>query len=71
MIGRWESFCTTGIAVRSNRLRVALSKVRTPRSQRITFGLPSDNTYSALSSRSLIVAAMPRLSSTGLPSLPT
>ena len=36
MIGRCESDFTTGMAVRSRRLRVWVSKPRTPRSQRIT-----------------------------------
>ena len=36
MIGRWLSFFTTGMAERSSVLRVEVSKVRIPRSQRIT-----------------------------------
>ena len=69
MIGRCESFFTTGIALRSRVLRVEVSKVRMPRSQRMTFGLPPASTYSAASSHSWIDVDMPRLSSTGLPDL--
>ena len=71
MIGRCDSRCTIGIAVRSNMLRAIVSKLRMPRSHRITWPLPSARMYSALRSRSLIVAAMPRLSSTGFFILPT
>ena len=63
--GRCESFFTTGTALRSRVKRVAVSKVRMPRSQRITFGLPPLKTYSAERSHSWIEVAMPRLSSTG------
>src|SRR4029079_4046313 len=66
MIGRWLSFLTTGIAEMSKVLRVAVSNVRMPRSQRITSPLPPLSPYSADSSHSSIVAEMPRLSSTGL-----
>ena len=45
--------------------RVCASNVRMPRSQSITFGLPSFRMYSAASSSSSIVALGPRLSSTG------
>ena len=65
MIGRCESLCTTGIAVRSNTLRVDGSKPRMPRSHRITSRFPSDSTYSAERSSSSIVAAIPRFNSTG------
>ena len=51
--------------------RVEVSKVRMPRSQRMTFGLPPLSTYSADSSHSWIDVDMPRLSSTGLPTAPT
>ena len=71
MIGRCDSLWTIGTAVRSNRLRVCVSKLRTPRSQRMTWPFPSDRMYSALSRSSVIVADMPRLSSTGLPMRPT
>ena len=66
-----DSFWTIGTAVRSKRLRVIVSKLRMPRSQRMTWPLPSARMYSALMSKSVIVAAMPRLSSTGFPILPT
>ena len=52
-------------------LRVAVSKVRMPRSQRTTRALPPAITYSAASSHSSIVTAIPRFSSTGLPAAPT
>ena len=62
---------TTGTALMSSVLRVAVSKVRMPRSQRITSRLPSLRMYSADISHSSIVAERPRLSSTGLPARPT
>ena len=52
-------------------LRVAVSKVRMPRSHRTTSRLPRWAMYSAAISHSSIVAVMPRLSSTGLPDSPT
>src|SRR6266851_1233759 len=55
-IGRWLSFLTTGIAEMSNVLRVAVSNVRIPRSQRVTSLLPPLSTYSADSSHSSIFA---------------
>ena len=36
MMGRCDNLCTTGMAVRSNTLRVAVSNPRMPRSHRIT-----------------------------------
>ena len=71
MIGRWESERTSGTALRSRVLRVAVSKVRTPRSQRTTSRLPWPTMYSALSSHSSTVLLRPRLSITGLPAWPT
>ena len=55
----------------SSVLRVDVSNVRIPRSQRITFGLPLDITYSAAMSHSSIVPDRARLMSTGRPALPT
>ena len=52
-------------------LRVAVSKVRMPRSHRITCSLPAASRYSAASSNSSTFAARPRFSSTGLPAFPT
>ena len=69
MTGRCESCLSSGIGVESSVLRVIVSKVRMPRSQRITWRLPRATMYSAAISNSLIVAHMPRLSSTGLPQL--
>src|SRR5262245_1184878 len=70
-MGRWLSFLTTGIAEMSSVLRVAFSKVRMPRSHRITCVLPPARMYSAESSHSSIVAERPRLSSTGRRTLPS
>ena len=55
----------------SQVLRVAVSKVRMPRSQSITLGLPWATMYSADISSSLMVELMPRLSSTGRPQPPS
>jgi hypothetical protein len=54
-----------GTALRSSVFRVDVSNVRIPRSQKITFGFPWDRMYSPARSRSSIVDAMPRLSTTG------
>src|SRR5207245_529161 len=70
-MGRCESFLTTGTAFRSSVYRVEASKVRIPRSQRMTFGLPRASTYSADRSHSWIVVAMPRFRRTGFPASPT
>ena len=61
MTGRWVSFFSTGIALRSSVKRVEVSKVRMPRSQRITLGLPAARMYSADSRNSSMVVAMPAL----------
>ena len=55
----------------SRVLRVAFSKVRMPRSQRITCVLPPARMYSAESSHSSMVADMPRFRSTGWRTLPS
>ena len=52
------------------RFRVAGSNERMPRSQSTTCAFPATSTYSAASSHSSTVAAMPRLSSTGTPDSP-
>ena len=70
-IGRCESRSTAGTIERSSVLRVKSLKVRTPRSQRMTFGFPSARTYSAASRNSSSVADMPRFRRTGLPVRPT
>ena len=54
--GRWVRWWSSGMAARSSVLRVYVSKVRMPRSHRITFGLPLLTMYSALISHSSIVA---------------
>src|SRR6267154_2458346 len=64
MMGRCESRLTSGIALMSIVLRVIFSKVRMPRSHKITLGLPCERMYSAASSHSSIVADMPRFSTT-------
>ena len=53
----------------SQVLRVAVSKVRMPRSHRITLGLPWATTYSADISSSLMVELSPRFSRTGTAAL--
>ncbi len=68
--GRWLRRLARATAFRSMVLRVAVSKVRMPRSHRITFGLPWAMMYSAESSHSSKVADRPRLSSTGMPLRP-
>ena len=71
MTGRWVRSRTTGTAERSSVLRVAVSNVRMPRSQRMTLGLPDERMYSAAMSHSSMVAERPRLSRTGLRLWPT
>ena len=58
-------------AERSSVLRVAVSKVRIPRSHRITRWLPPAITYSAACKSSLIVADMPRFNRIGRSTLPS
>ena len=60
-----------GTAERSRVLRVYFSKVRMPRSHRMTCSLPPAMIYSALMIHSSMVLHRPRLSSTGLCILPT
>ena len=55
----------------SKVLRVIVSNVRMPRSQRTTCRLPRATMYSAAISNSLRLAAIPRLRSTGRRSSPT
>ncbi len=71
MTGRWLSSFTKGTASIARVLRVASSKVRMPRSQRMTFGLPFARMYSAARSHSSMVEFMPRLSMIGFWILPT
>ena len=70
-MGRWESERMRGTALRSRVFLVAVSKVRMPRSQSTTSGLPWLTTCSALSSHSSMVLESPRLRRIGLPALPT
>ncbi len=46
-MGRWLILRMAGMADRSRVLRVKVSKVRTPRSHKITFSLPAAMIYSA------------------------
>src|SRR6266567_3204742 len=69
--GRCDRRWATGTALMSSVLRVAVSNVRMPRSQRTMSRLPRWAMYSAAISHSSIVAFMPRLSMTGLPAEPT
>ena len=70
MMGRWDISFTRGTTDRSSVLRVAVSNVRIPRSQRITWWFPSARIYSAAARNSSMVALMPRFSSTGFWSAP-
>ena len=63
--GRWVSFFSTGMAAMSRVARLSVSKVRMPRSHRITCRLPPARIYSAACRSSVTVADMPRFSSTG------
>src|SRR5216684_3896069 len=63
--GRCVRCFASTTAERSSVLRVAVSKVRMPRSQRTTWSLPPASRYSAASSHSSTVAEGPRLSRTG------
>ena len=56
MTGRWVSWWSSGTADRSSVLRVYVSNVRMPRSQRMTLGLPELTMYSAAISHSSTVA---------------
>ena len=69
--GRWVSSLRTGTALMSRVLRVAVSKVRIPRSQRMTCSFPSERMYSADMRSSSIVVIIPRLRRTGLRQWPT
>lgn len=71
MTGRWVSFFSTGMALRSSVKRVSVSAVRRPLSQKITCWFPSARMYSAARMNSFIVAASPFLSITGLFVFPT
>lgn len=71
IIGRWLSSLTKGMMLRSRVFRVAVSKVRMPRSQRMTLGLPLERMYSAAERNSSRRAERPRLRSMGFWSLPT
>ncbi len=71
MIGRWVSGRAASIPPTSSVLRVDVSKVRMPRSQRITRISPAAMMYSAAPSHSSTVEPAPRLSKTGLPARPT
>jgi thiamine biosynthesis protein ThiI len=69
--GRCDSRCATGTALMSSVFLVAFSKVRMPRSHSTMSRLPRWAMYSAAISHSSMVAFMPRLSMTGLPTPPT
>ena len=69
--GRCVRLLSTGTAEMSSVLRVLVSKVRMPRSQRITCSFPPDMMYSALISSSWMVFARPRLSRMGFFSEPS
>ena len=69
--GRWVSSLRTGTALTSRVKRVAVSKVRMPRSHSTTLGLPWLRMYSAACRYSAMAVDMPRLNSTGLSLRPT
>ena len=69
--GRCDSRWATGTALMSSVFLVAFSNVRMPRSQSTMSRLPRWAMYSAAISHSSMVAFMPRLSITGLPTPPT
>src|SRR5205823_9200618 len=69
--GRCVRRFRSGTALTSNVLRVYFSKVRMPRSHRMTLRLPRASTYSAESRSSSTVADMPRFRSTGFGCSPT
>ena len=71
MTGRWVIFFSIGTAEMSSVLRMLFSKVRMPRSHKITLGLPAAMMYSALITSSSSVAESPRLSNIGLSVRPT
>ena len=71
MTGRCVFSFKTQTALKSKVLRVAVSKVRIPRSQRATLEFPAAMIYSAALSHSSIVAERPRFNSTGIPVRPT
>ena len=70
-MGRWVRRRRRGMALRSRVKREEVSKVRMPRSQSMTSGLPPARMYSAHMSHSSMVLPMPRLSRTGFPQPPT
>ena len=70
-MGRCVSGRAASMPPTSSVFRVAVSKVRMPRSQRISRCSPAAITYSAAPSHSSTVAPAPRLSSTGRPERPT
>ena len=61
-----DIWCRTGTTPRSSVFLSAVSNVRMPRSQRMTFSLPPAMMYSALIRSSCIVFASPRLRRIGL-----
>jgi thiamine biosynthesis protein ThiI len=69
--GRCESRWATGTALMSRVFLVAFSNVLMPRSHSTMSRLPRWAMYSAAISHSSMVAFMPRLSMTGLPTPPT
>ena len=71
MIGKCVSGLAASMPPTSSVFRVAVSKVRMPRSQRITRSSPAAITYSAAPSHSSTVEPAPRLRRTGRPARPT
>ncbi len=69
--GRWVRIFSSGTALMSIVLRVYGSKVRIPRSHRMTRSFPWERMYSAAMSSSSIVDIIPRFSRTGRCASPT
>ena len=70
MTGRWVFSFSTQTALMSSVFRVAVSKVRIPRSHSTTLGFPSAMMYSAALSHSSMVALKPLFKRTGRPERP-
>ena len=69
--GRWVFSFRIGITLKSKVFLVYFSKVRIPRSQKMTFGFPLAIMYSADMIHSSIVALKPRFNKIGFVILPT
>ena len=71
MTGRWVLIFRYGIAFISKVFLIAVSNVRIPLSQRITFSFPLAKIYSEAKSSSSSVEPKPLFNKTGLDEVPT